>query len=311
MQPAPQGLLIELPTPLLEDGGLDERGLAKLTKRASRRAHALVAAGPKAGQGQRLSQELWQQAVQVVLQTAPKSLPVMVGLSASSSKATLGRAKWLAGFSLGRQLWGLDLALYHHSNRGLPGWVDKLAGALSGPILLVNQPDQVRGRRGATRHLNLMPKVLAKCSVNCKDSLAGVIVSGSIKLGQGLSRALSPRPMARVYEGDELSFLSRPASAGIMSAGAALLPELWRVVVDSALGLTDGGLSGPKERRALISAAGRVRELAELMASHPAAVTAILAHGAGLIQSSRTAGPRAEAEVGRAALAWLERGGLT
>lgn len=306
MQLAPQGLLIELPTPLLEDGGLDERGLAKLAKRTSRRAHALVAAGPQAGQGQRLSRALWQQTVETVLEAAPKSLPVIVGLSAASSKAALGRAKWLAGFSLGRQLWGLDLALYHHSNRGLPDWVDKLAGALSKPILLVNQPDQVRGRRGATRHLNLMPKVLAKCG----DSLAGVVVSGSIKLGQGLSRALSSRPMARLYEGDELSFLSRPASAGVMSSGAALLPEPWRVVVDSALGLTDERLSGPRERRALISAAGKVRELAELMASHPAAVAAILAHGAGLIQSSRTAGPRAEAEVGRAALAWLERGGL-
>ncbi len=307
MQPAPQGLLIELPTPLMEDGGLDASGLAKLTRRASRHAHALVAAGPNAGQGQRLSEDLWQQAVEVVLEAAPKSLPVIVGLTANSSKATLSRARWLAGFSVGRELWGLDLALYHHSNRGLPGWVDKLAGALSRPIVLVNQPDQVRGRRGATRHLNLMPKVLAKCG----DSLAGVVMTGSIKLGQGLSRALSPRPMARLYEGDELSFLNRPASAGIMSAGAALLPEPWRMVIDSALGLADEGLSGPKERRALISAAGQVRELAELMASQPAAVAAILAHAAKLTQSPRAAGPRAEAKVGQAALAWLERGGLS
>jgi dihydrodipicolinate synthase/N-acetylneuraminate lyase len=311
VQPAPQGLLIELPTPLRDDGGLDATGLAKLVKRAARQAHALVAAGPQAGQGQRLGEELWQQAVEVVLDAAPKSLPVMVGLTAASSKATLGRAKWLAGFSMGRQLWGLDLSLYHHSNRGLPGWVDKLSGALSRPIILVNQPDQVRGRRGATHHLNLMPKVLAKCGANCGDSLAGVIVSGSLKLGQALSRALAERPSARLYEGDELSFLNRPASAGVMSAGAALLPEPWRVVIDSALGLAEDGLSGPRERRALISAAGRVRELAELMASHPQAVAAILAHGAGLIQSPFSVGPRIEAKVGQAALAWLERGGLS
>lgn len=307
MQPAPQGLLIELPTPLGDNGGLDAAGLAKLVKRAARQAHALVAAGPRAGQGQRLGEELWREAVEVVLDAAPKSLPVMVGLTAASSKATLDRAKWLAGFSMGRRLWGLDLALYHHSNRGLPGWVDRLSGALSRPVILVNQPDQVRGRRGATHHLNLMPKVLAKCG----DSLAGVIVSGSLKLGQGISRSLASRPAARLYEGDELSFLNRPASAGVLSAGAALLPEPWRVVIDSALGLAEDGLSGPRERRALISAAGRVRELAELMASHPAAVAAILAHGAGLIQSPFSVGPRIEAKVGQAALAWLERGGLS
>jgi dihydrodipicolinate synthase/N-acetylneuraminate lyase len=307
VQPAPQGLLIELPTPLLKNGGLDAAGLARLAKRAASFAHALVAAGPNAGQGQLLSEELWQQAVQVVLEAAPKSMPVMVGLTASSSKDTLSRAHWLAGFSMGRDLWGLDLPLFHHSNRGLPSWVDKLAGALSRPILLVNQPDQVRGRRGATRHLNLMPKVLAKCG----DGLAGVVVTGSLKLGQAMSRALSARPMARLYEGDELSFLSRPASAGVMSAGAALLPEPWRVVVDNALGLADEGLGGPKERRNLISAADKVRELAELMASQPAAVAAALAHAAGLSQSPRAAGHRPEARVLDAALAWLERGGLS
>lgn len=307
MQPAPQGLLIELPTPLMNDGGLDASGLAKLVKRAAPHAHALVAAGPNAGQGQRLSDELWQEAVQSVLQAAPKSLPVMVGLTAASTKATLERAHWLAGFSVGRQLWGLDLALYHHSNRGLPGWVDELAGALSRPVVLVNQPDQVRGRRGATRHANLIPKVLAKCG----DSLAGVVLSGSLKLGQGLSRALAPRPMARLYEGDELAFLGRPASAGLLSAGAALLPQDWRRLVDSALGLADDSLVGPRERRSLISAANKVRELAELLASQPSAVAGVLAHGAGLSRSPRAAGPRAEAKVAQAALAWLERVGLS
>lgn len=309
MQPAPQGLLIELPTPLLEDGGLDAAGLARLTKRAASFAHALVAAGPNAGQGQRLGEELWQQAVQVVLENAPKSLPVMVGLTAATTRATLERAHWLAGFSMGRELWGLDLALFHHSNRGLPSWLDKLAGALSRPVVLVNQPDQVRSRKGAAHHLNLMPKVLAKCGANCRDSLAGVVVTGSLKLAQGLSRALSERPAIRLYEGDELAFLIRPASAGVMSAGAALLPEPWRMLVDSALGLAEEGLSGPKERRALINAAGKVRDLAELMASRPAAVAAILAHAAGFIKSPLAAGARADAKVAGAALAWLERVG--
>jgi dihydrodipicolinate synthase/N-acetylneuraminate lyase len=307
VQPAPQGLLIELPTPLLDGGGLDASGLAKLVKKAASQAHALVTAGPNAGQGQRLGEDLWQEAMQVVLEAAPKSLPVMAGLTAATTAATLERAHWLAGFSVGRELWGLDLALFHHSNRGLPSWLDKLADALGRPVVLVNQPDQVRGHRGATHHLNLMPKVLAKCG----QSLAGVVISGSLKLAQGMSRALSDRPAIRLYEGDELSFLIRPASAGVMSAGASLLPKPWRMVIDSALGLAEEGTAGPKERRVLISAAGKVRELAELMASRPAAVAAILANASGLIQNPLAAGPRAEAKVAGAALAWFERGGLS
>jgi dihydrodipicolinate synthase/N-acetylneuraminate lyase len=305
--PAPQGLLIELPTPLMDNGGLDGRGLAKLVKRAASLAHALVAAGPNAGQGQRLSDELWRQTVEAVLTAAPKPLPVMVGLTASTTKATLERARWLSGLAQERELWGLDLALYHHSNRGLPTWVDELAGALKRPVVLVSRADQVRGRRGATRHLSLMPKVLAKCG----DSLAGVVVTGSLKLAQGMSRALTARPMARLYEGDELSFLSRPASAGVLSAGAALLPDAWRRLTDSALGLSDDNLIGPQERRSLISAANQARELAELMASQPSAVAGVLAHAAGLAASSRAAGPRAEAQVAEAALAWFARGGMS
>ncbi len=305
VQPAPKGLLIELPTPLTERGGLDERGLARLVRRAAPHAHALVAAGPAAGQGQRLGEELWRRAVEAVLAAAPPRLPLVVGVTAPSSRSTLARARWLAARAGGRALWGLDLALFHHSNRGLPAWVAELAGALGRPVLLANRPDEVRGRRSPGHHLNLMPKVVAKCG----PELAGVVLAGSMKLSLGLSRALAGHPEARLYDGDELAFLSRPASAGVMSAGAAILPRAWRLVADHALGL--GDQAGPGERRELIGAAGQARELAELMASRPAAVAGLLAFEAGLTQSPRAAGPGADPAVRRAARAWLERAGLS
>ncbi|KMY68554.1 hypothetical protein AAU61_02600 [Desulfocarbo indianensis] len=307
MQPAPQGLLIELPTPLLDEGGLDARGLARLVRRAAPAAHAMAVAGPLAGQGQRLGEDIWRGAVETALSAAPKRLPLLVGLAAAESRTVLARARWLASQSQGREIWGLDLALYHHSNRGLPAWLDELASALGRPVILANLPDQVRGRRGPARHLNLMPKVAAKCG----ESLAGVIHAGSLKLGRDFSRALAARPLARLYEGDELSFLSRPASAGLLSPGAAIMPEAWRLLTDSALGLAQEGLTGPKERRALIQAGVLARELGGLMASRPAAMACLLAHALGLGQSPRAPGPRLEEAVRRAALAWLEKSGLS
>jgi len=307
VQPAPQGLLIELPTPLLEKGGLDARGLARLARRAAPAAHALAVAGPLAGQGQRLAEDVWCGAVETALSAAPKKLPLLVGLAAAESQTVLARARWLAGQARGREIWGLDLALYHHSNRGLPAWLDELAAALGRPVILANLPDQVRGRRGPARHLNLMPKVAAKCG----ESLAGLIHAGSLKLGRDFSRALAARPLARLYEGDELGFLSRPASAGLLSPGAAIMPEAWRLLTDSALGLAQEGLTGPRERRSLIQAGILARELGGLMASRPAAMACLLAHALGLGQSPRAPGPRLEEAVRRAALAWLEKSGLS
>ena len=49
--PPPEGLIIELVTPLTSFGKLDKEGLARLVERVAPQADGLLAGGPAAGEG--------------------------------------------------------------------------------------------------------------------------------------------------------------------------------------------------------------------------------------------------------------------
>ena len=297
MKRPPSGLWVELLTPLTRERELDRDGLERLVARAAPQAAALVLAGPVAGQGPLLSYESWRALVEAGLETAPPQTSLIIGLTAPESLQTLERAAWLGERLRRRQVWGLDLALYHHSNRGLPGWGDSLAAALKRPIILINHPEAVRRRKAPTSRLNLVPSVLAKCAA--RDWLAGLVFAGGLRQGLALQQALAPADKP-LYDGDELAFLARPARAGVMSAGACLLPGPWRLVVEYARKALPPGPPGQGQRQALMEAARRVRDLAGLMANYPVSILAHLLHQAGLIASARCLAPEADASARRA-----------
>ncbi len=297
----PQGLIIEIPTPLDHQRRLDHQGLVRLITRSVPAAEGLVLAGTRVGQGQLMEDHLWRELMEAGLEAAPRDMPLFLGLAGLDTRQTLERARWLAPRIQDRPAWGLDLPLYHHSNRGLPYWVERLARALQRELVLVNQPDAVRGRRGPGKRLNLMPSVLAKCS----EGLAGVVHSGSLRVGIGYQRTLRQVPGARLYDGDELSFLGRPSHSGLFSATASLIPDDWRLVVNNSLGRASA-LSRAGKRRPLLEAAGRVRELAALTAGDPAAVMALLCHAVGLASSPNALAPAPDKEVVAAARRWAQ-----
>ncbi|MCB2189689.1 MAG: hypothetical protein KQJ78_25015 [Deltaproteobacteria bacterium] len=316
----PPGLYLEALTPLEFPAGaaapcLDREGFARVLARLAEPAdqalpgapaEGVVVAGPTAGQGQFMARDLWQETVTAALDELPPERPLVLGLTAATSRETRERAVWLAPRLADRPAaWGLDLALFHHSNRGLPGWLAELAAALGRGIVLMNQPDLVRGRRGATRRSNLMPPVLAKCAAG--GGLAGVVYTGDVARWQALQRALrgagpTPPPL---LDGDENSFLARPAAGGILSPGAGLLPGAWRTVARYCLG--GENRLNPAARASLLAAAELARELAGLLASRPAAVLAHLLHTLGFIAGARTLTPPAEEPILAAASAWARR----
>lgn len=301
-----RGLIIELLTPLTDEHDLDRPGLARLVAFAAPHAQALLVAGFCVGQGHLLQDGLWRATVEAALEAAPPGLPLLVGLTAASSDQTLARARWLGGLEAGRPCWGLDAALFHHSNRGLPGYVEQAAQALGAPLILANCPDLVRTHARAAKRLNIMPGVLAKCARG--PHLAGLVFSGPLRQGLANARALQAAPGAALYDGLEEAFLARPASAGLISAGAGLIPADWRLVVDRSLGLVSSPPGGwaAADRRALLDAGARVRDLAGLMANHPAPVAALLARHLGLITGVATLTPPPIASVQNAVLLWAQ-----
>ncbi len=298
-----QGLITEVLTPHKPDGSLDAAGLERLVDRAARGADALVLAGPLAGQGMRLSRRRWQLALEAGLAAAPAEMPLLAGLTADDPEEVLARARWLAGRAKGRRLWGLDLPLWYRGNRGLPDWLRRLSRELGAPLVLLSHPELVRGRRAAGRHKGLISSVLAKCAAG--GALAGVVHAGPLGRGMAAARALRQAAIP-LCDGDEMSFLARPASAGVMSMGAGLLPGQWRLVARHSLGLV---AMSPERRGELLAAARDCRELAGLTSARPAQVLAFLAHQAGLIASERTCHRPAGARLLAAAQAWLEERG--
>ncbi len=305
MSPPPRGLISEVLTPLKDPGravALDPGGLANLLGATLPHAQGILLAGPILGQGPLLSQTLWPHTVEAGLALVPGDTPLLVGLTAATSAATLKRARWLGRRLAGRPAWGLDLALYHHSNRGLPAHVAEMAQALGGPVLLANQPELVKGRGKAAKRANIMASVLAKCAVG--GALAGLVYAGPFRQGVSLQRALRRGPgqsEAAFYDYDETAFLARPASWGLVSQGSGLIPAQWQLLAGQS---RQDGQPEPRVRRQLISAATRAESLARVMAPAPAAIAAYLAHRQGLIASARTLADQARTAQLAAAETW-------
>ena len=308
MAAPPRGLIAEVLTPLTDPGRaarLDGPGLTALIARACPHCQALLIAGPLCGQGPLLSQNLWRRALRTALEAVPPEVPLLAGLTASSSAETLERARWLARQAKDREVWGLDLALFHHSNRGLPAHLDELASALGRPVMLMNHPGLVGARSKGAKRANLMTSVLAKCAAS--GALAGLVYSGGLRLGLGLQRALRQPPGQAepvFYDGQESAFLARPAAGGVLSQGAGLLPADWALVAGQSL--AGGQAPPPQERAELMSAAARISRLAELLAPAPAGVAAFVAHRAGLIAFSRVLAPPPGVRALAAAESWAQ-----
>lgn len=289
MSTPPHGLISEVLTPVKDPGrgaALDTGGLANLLRAAAPHVDGILLTGPQLGQGPLLSQTLWQHTVEAGLAVLSPQTPLLVGLTAQTSQATLRRARWLGRRLAGRRAWGLDLALYHHSNRGLPDHVEDLAQALGRPVLLANLPALVKERDQAAKRANIMASVLAKCAAG--GALAGLVYAGPFKPGVSLQRALRRGPGQReaaFYDYDETVFLARPASWGLVSQGAGLIPQDWQLVATQSLAENQ---PQPEMRKRLLSAAGRASRLAQVLAPAPPAIAAYLAHRQGLIASPRT-----------------------
>ena len=308
MPTPPRGLLAEVLTPLADPGRavrLDRKGLTTLIMRCVPHCQALLVAGPLCGQGLLLDRDAWREVVSLALELVPPELPLLVGLSAPDSEATLERAAWLGLQPREHRVWGLDLALYHHSNRGLPAYLGELAAALGRPVLLMNHPGLVGARGSKSKRANLMASVVAKCAAS--GVLAGLVYAGSLRLGLSLQRALRQEPGQEepvFYDGEESAFLARPASGGVLSQGAGLLPQDWALVAGQSL--ASGQAPEPAQRRELMAAAARVSRLAELLAQAPAAIAAYLAHRAGLIASHRSLAPPPGVRALAAAETWAQ-----
>jgi dihydrodipicolinate synthase/N-acetylneuraminate lyase len=233
----PKGLIVDLITPVTEDGCIDGTGLGRHLDRLLPYVQAVYISSPNAGSGTRLTVEQRADLFDKTLVVIRGNIPVLAWITGDSCENTLKilelfRKKQRARNYRGKVIW-VDTPLYYHSNRGLPGYYEKFCSQLDENIVLHNDPALVCDVDRALKRKNIRTAILKELSENRK--IGGLIFQGSLDRSYNYRRAVRARRDFRVYDGDESCFLDHPGSSGVVSAGANIAPEEWNKITVSSL----------------------------------------------------------------------------
>lgn len=246
MPSLPEGLLIELVTPLTPAGSLDQAGLERLLKHTAASAAAVVAGSPGVGEAIELPFSVRLELFSHLFQNLPPKLPLFFGITGNTSEETLTFALQFEAEArkqpIPRPLYWVDLPLWWHSNRGLPQAYQELSQALDHPLVIMNHPGLIRRQSKPLKHINLRTAIFKKISTI--PGVAAMIYRGEIRRFLHYHAASASRPDLFLYEADERRFLSRPGARGLVSAGAQLFPFTWQSVIKTCLFPEELNVSG-------------------------------------------------------------------
>lgn len=286
----PEGLIIELVTPLTPQGELDAEGLVRLVDRAATAADGLMVAGPATGEGLVLPPRVRLDLLTHTLTAVAGRLPVMVGITGATPEDTRDAARAVRQTLDRRGYTGLvflaDLPLWYHSNRGLPQFYQTWLTETGLPLVLLNLPEVVQQRAFLFKHRNLRTQVVKKLAA--LPMITGMIYQGEMRRFLNYHLAAVARPLFAFYEADEHRFLTRPGAWGVVSAGAQLHPEAWQRVTRACLHPEDLG-EDLEARRRLWEESTRLLHLAGLYRTAPAPLLKAALTAQGLLASEVTA----------------------
>jgi dihydrodipicolinate synthase/N-acetylneuraminate lyase len=141
---SPRGLIVDLVTPLKQNGDIDGRSLGKHLDRVLPHAQAVLIAGPYMGEGGNLTARQREDLMEKTLVVVRGQVPVLVWITQDTeqkTRETLGLlSKRLKTRKYKGQVCWLDTPLYYHSNRGLVSYYRNLTTLTREPWLLHNDP---------------------------------------------------------------------------------------------------------------------------------------------------------------------------
>lgn len=233
----PEGLIIELVTPLTEAGGLDEMGLRNLVDRVLPAASGLFLGGLETGEALALPDGIRGQLLSQALSAVAGRRPLFLGITGHTEQDTRTWARMVRKEINRQNYQGLvflaDLPLWYHSNRGLPRFYTGLLKEVELPLVLLNLPGLVSQQAMFFKHRNLRTQVVKKLAA--LPQVVGVIYQGDMRRFLNYHLAAVARPAFVFYEADEVRFLTRPGAWGVVSPGAQLQPEAWQRVTRACL----------------------------------------------------------------------------
>jgi len=248
---SPRGLIIDLITPIRDDGSIDRSGLHRHLDRVIPYVSGILLCGPDAGDGESLGQAQRADMLDAVMERGAQDIPLMVWITGPTQDETTGMLQVLeskAGQrSYGGPLFWVDTPLLYHSNRGLSRHYQDLLSFSSRPILLFNDPERVRQSARPLKRTSIRTAVLKE--IAHLEGICGLIFRGTMDRARNYQKAVRFRGLFRLYDGDEALFLDHPSRHGVLSAGANLAPRDWERVAVSSMDTTSEQKSYPGHLR--------------------------------------------------------------
>jgi len=272
-QDPPRGLILDLITPIESGDAIDIGGLQRLLEKVAEHVHGILIASPWAGQGNILSLKVRKQLLEGTMAIAPRALPLFVWITGKDEAETRRNLIALQKVTESRQydapIYWVDTPLLYHSNRGLPTLYDELFRLAERPFILVNDPQSVALVRSAIKRKNIRTSILKEMAT--MDLISGLIFLGSMDRAYNYQKAVRKHSNFRIYDGDEARFLEFPSLSGVVSPGANLAPEKWKIITESSLHLNESASDYPDTMKQLWDTGQFLHELRDFYSSNPPA----------------------------------------
>lgn len=235
----PKGLIVDLITPLEENGAIDGRGLGRHLDLLIPHVEGILISGPSTGEGSRLSTEQRIDLFDKTLVVVRGNIPVLVWITGKTPEDTVeildGLKKQKETRKYDGSVFWVDTPLYYHSNRGLPEYYKDLCSQHKEPLILHNDPGLIQSLDKPLKRKNVRTSILKELAMN--DNIKGMIFSGSLDRLYNYRKAVRSRSEFKIYDGDESRFLDYPGHSGLISKGANIAYREWSKITSSSLNL--------------------------------------------------------------------------
>ena len=294
----PRGLIVDLITPLRNDGSIDGRGLGRLLDQLSPLAHALFLASPNTGEGKNLSFAQRLELLEKAMVVIRGRIPILFWITRDTKKKTteilLALKKVVERRRYEGHVFWVDTPLYYHSNRGLPELYQNLSSMVKEPFILHNDPKLIKNLAKPIKRSNIRTGILKEL-VHLKG-IVGLIFLGSLDRAHNYQRACRSQARFRIYDGDETNFLDHPSMSGVVSLGANLAPKAWRKTTESSLRITADRDNYPNYLYEVWELGQYLRDLKAIYQSIPPAIVKGILSDKGIIETPICTFPSVDVE---------------
>lgn len=238
---APKGLLCPLVTPLTAEGKVDELSLKRLIVHVAPYVDGIILGESSMGEGFHIKTEEREPLIKTGMEATNGKVPLIIGVTGNTVDETRYYISQVVSvkkeLNYNGDIFLMDCPLWYHSNRDLPDYYKGLGEICEFPFILCNNPGLIKQLGKRIKRKDIRTSVLKKLSKN--EQIVAMEFLGDLKRFFSYQKAVRGRHQFTFYDGNEVEFLNRPSSGGVVAPGANILPYEWQKIVHSSLNISE------------------------------------------------------------------------